>query len=234
MSEQFGENRAVVRVLIVEDDATIRAQLVRAGEAEGMVCVEAACIDDVKPETFYTADLLLLDRGLPDGDELALLRQRRAERPLPTMIVSSPGETRHRIEGLDAGADDYVIKPFELSELRARLRALKRRVQVKPRIQWLGPLEVDRTARVAHVSGHHLKISPKTFDLLLYFCDHYGEVVTRAMLLQHVWNLDFDPQTNVVDVSINRLRQKFSVCGINNAITNVRGQGFVLSLDEPK
>ena len=101
----------------------------------------------------------------------------------------------------------------------------------RPRITRHGRLEIDRSARTAHVANRHLKLSPKSYDLLLYLSDNYASLVTRAMLLEHVWKLSFDPQTNVVDVSISRLRRQFADLGEPGAITNVRGQGFILNLE---
>lgn len=181
-------------------------------------------------------DILVLDRSLQDGDGLDLLRDWPDAHSVRTLILSALSETRHRVEGLDAGADDYLVKPFEVTELCARVRALIRRSlrRPQPRIVRHGRLEIDRSARTAHVGEKHLKLSPKSYDLLLYLSDNYGQLVTQPMLLEHVWKLNFDPQTNVVAVTISRLRRQFADLGEPDAIENVRGQGFVLRLSDPE
>ncbi|MGB3456581.1 MAG: response regulator transcription factor [Litorimonas sp.] len=228
------------RVLLVEDDASVRAQIAAAVRAEGLGCDTAGSLCEARArlESGMSPDIAILDRSLGDGDGLSLIgeiaRAAPEGRPVRTLVLSALGETRHRVEGLDAGADDYLVKPFDVEELRARLRALARRVRrnARPRITRHGRLEIDRSARTAHVAERHLKLSPKSYDLLLYLSDNYGALVTRAMLLEHVWKLSFDPQTNVVDVSISRLRRQFADLGEPGAIENVRGKGFILRLEK--
>lgn len=225
-----------LHALIVEDDADICAQILSALETENLICTSSASLSDARSRLMsgQLPDIVVLDRLLGDGDGLELLRDWPDVHNVRTLVLSALGETRHRVEGLDAGADDYLIKPFDVTELRARVRALIRRVRKRPqpRIVRHGRLEIDRSARTAHVAEKHLKLSPKSYDLLLYLSDNYGQLVTRPMLLEHVWKLSFDPQTNVVDVTISRLRRQFSDLGEPDAIENVRGQGFILRLGQ--
>ena len=220
--------------MIVEDDSLVRQQLTSLLARENIQCITSANLSEVTRTDITRSDILLLDRHLPDGEGLDLLKSVLTYRTLPTLVLSAFGESRHRVEGLDAGADDYMVKPFDEAELLARVRVLLRRVKrlERPRISHYGPLELDRSGRVAHVNNVHIRLNPKGFDLLVYFCDNYQSIVTRAMLLQHVWNLSFDPQTNVVDVSLNRLRTQFQKAGCPNPVVNVRGKGFMLSFEE--
>ena len=220
--------------MIVEDDPQVRKQLTSLLARENIQTIATASLSEVSRTDITRTDILLLDRNLPDGEGLDLLKSILAYRSMPTLVLSALGESRHRVEGLDAGAEDYLVKPFDEAELCARVRVLLRRVQKqeRPRISHFGPLELDRSGRVAHVNNVHIKLNPKGFDLLVYFCDNYQSIVTRSMLLQHVWNLSFDPQTNLVDVSINRLRTQFQKAGCPNPIINVRGKGFKLSFEE--
>ena len=222
--------------LIVEDDAGIRAQILAALQREQLDCTSCDSLATARDSIMsgQMPDILVLDRTLQDGDGLDLLRDWPEAHDVRTLILSALSETRHRVEGLDAGADDYLVKPFDVVELRARVRALIRRVRRRPqpRIVRHGRLEIDRSARTAHVGEKHLKLSPKSYDLLLYLSDNYGQLVTQPMLLEHVWKLSFDPQTNVVAVTISRLRRQFADLGEPDAIENVRGQGFVLRLSE--
>jgi two-component system OmpR family response regulator len=225
-----------LHALIVEDDEDIRAQILGALQSETLQCQSCGSLADARQclMSGRLPDIIVIDRMLEDGDGLELLHSWPDSHRVRTLVLSALSETRHRVEGLDAGADDYLIKPFDVTELRARVRALIRRSRQRPqpRIVRHGRLEIDRSARTAHVADKHLKLSPKSYDLLLYLSDNYAKLVTRPMLLEHVWKLSFDPQTNVVDVTISRLRRQFADLGEPDAIENVRGKGFVLRLSE--
>jgi len=148
----------------------------------------------------------------------------------PVLMLSALGRAEHRIEGLDGGVDDYLAKPFAPEELVARVRALHRRATVQARhpVLIVGDLELHVRARTAHRAGRHLGLSPKEFELLKYLMEHAGEVVTREMLLRNVWKLSFDPQTNVIDVNLVRLRRKLEDGFDTGCLETVRGSGYRL------
>ena len=176
-------------------------------------------------------DVIVLDWMLPGIagiDVLARLRSAGVEKPV--LMLSALGRANHRIEGLDRGADDYLAKPFEPAELIARLRALHRRTTVQARQPVLicGDIELQVLARTAHRGGRHLALSPKEFELLKCLMEHGGEVVTREMLLREVWKLNFDPQTNVIDVNLTRLRRKIEEGFASVCLETVRGRGYRL------
>ena len=176
-------------------------------------------------------DVIVVDWMLPGMSGIELIaRLRAAAVEKPILMLSALGRSEHRIEGLDRGADDYLAKPFEPAELIARLRALYRRMSVQSRQPVLihGDIEVHVRARTAHRSGRHLGLSPKEFELLKYLMENAGEVVTREMLLREVWKLNFDPQTNVIDVNLVRLRRKLEDGFEGNVLETVRGKGYRL------
>ena len=150
------------------------------------------------------------------------------------MVVSALGRSNNRVEGLEKGADDYLAKPFDPQELRARMKALLRRNAVQMTDNDLlvfHDLEIRLKARTVHRSGQHIALSPKEFELICYFADNANEVVTRKMLLEHVWKLSFDPQTNVVDVHVGRLRRKLEINDLPPLIHTVRGEGYLFTSD---
>ena len=176
-------------------------------------------------------DVIVVDWMLPGitgVDVIARLRAAGVEKPI--LMLSALGRSEHRIEGLDRGADDYLAKPFEPAELIARLRAIYRRTTVQSRQPVLihGDIELHVRARTAHRAGKHLGLSPKEFELLKYLMENAGDIVTREMLLRHVWKLNFDPQTNVIDVNLVRLRRKLEDGFPGNVLETVRGQGYRL------
>jgi two-component system, OmpR family, response regulator len=221
------------RILIVEDDAETAAA-VRA-VVEGMGCsvdhrdtleggVAAAIATPYK--------VIVLDRMLPGGDGVeAMARIRAGGSTALILILSALGRAANRVEGLEKGADDYLPKPFEPDELRARVRALLRRgtMQVLDNdLLAFGDLEIRLKARTVHVKRTHVAVSPKEFELLTYFARNAGQIVTRMQLLENVWNLHFDPGTNVVDVHVGRLRRKLEDAG-SNAIQTARGEGYIFA-----
>ena len=178
-----------------------------------------------------TYDVVILDRTLPDLDGIFVIGQlREAGISTPVLMLSALGLSSNRIEGLDAGVDDYIAKPYEPDELLARLKALHRRARAgghSPILLW-GDLECHLKARTAWRQGRHVPLSPREFDLFRYFMENAGNVVTREMLLQNVWKLSFDPQTNVVDVSVARLRRKLEQGFEAPVLETVRGSGYRL------
>lgn len=221
-----------MRILVVEDDSEVSAFLMRALAAEGhaidcvadgeTALIEASCGDH---------DVLILDRMLPALDGIAVVRALRAMgRDVPVLILSALGDVDHRVEGLRAGGDDYLVKPFAFSELLARVEALARRPAGAEQITALevGDLRLDLLAREARRSETRIELQPREYSLLEYLMRHAGQVVTRTMLLEAVWDLKFDPQTNVVDVHISRLRQKIDRGFATPLIHTVRRAGYML------
>ena len=221
------------RILIVEDDAETAAA-VRA-VVEGMGCSADHCDTleaGITAATSTAYKVIVLDRMLPGGDGVeAMARIRAGGSTALILILSALGRAANRVEGLEKGADDYLPKPFEPDELRARLRALLRRgtMQVLDNdLLAFGDLEIRLKARTVHVRRTHVAVSPKEFELITYFARNAGQVVTRMQLLENVWNLHFDPGTNVVDVHVGRLRRKLEEAG-SQAIQTARGEGYVFA-----
>ncbi len=220
------------RILIIEDD--IETATTVAAEVQGLGC-EAVVVHSL-PEGIAAASgdfrVIVLDRMLPGGDGVDAIATMRAKGARGLILVlSALGRASNRVEGLDKGADDYLPKPFEPSELRARLRALLRRgaMQVLDNdLLAFGELEIRMKARTVHVKRAHVSVSPKEFELISYFAQNAGQVVTRMQLLENVWNLHFDPGTNVVDVHVGRLRRKLEEAG-SVAIQTARGEGYVFA-----
>jgi DNA-binding response OmpR family regulator len=221
-----------VNILLIEDDPrtveAIVALLAREGVSVDHAPSGEAGIGRAGAES---VDLILLDRMLPGMsgvDFVTRLRDAGIEKPV--MMLSALGRAEHRIEGLNAGVDDYLAKPFEPDELLARLRALYRRTSVQARQPVLihGDIELHVRARTAHRGGRHLGLSPKEFSLLQYLMENAGEIVTREMLLRNVWKIDFDPQTNVIDVNLVRLRRKLDDGFDTPCLETVWGRGYRL------
>lgn len=226
-----------MRVLIVEDDRETRDYLVRGLTESGHV-VDSA--DNGKDGLFLAIDqefdVLVVDRMMPQADGLSLVEALRdAGKRTPVLILSALGEVDDRVEGLQRGGDDYLVKPFAFSELLARLEALVRREDreaVQTRLQ-IADLEMDLLTHRVLRAGQEIELQPREFRLLEYLMRHNGQVVTRTMLLEKVWDYHFDPQTNVIDVHISRLRGKIDKEFDPPLIHTVRGAGYVLRAIEP-
>ncbi len=221
-----------MHILLIEDD-TQTADAIAAMLAREGVTLDRADDGETGLASAGDAaiDVIILDRMLPGMsgiDVVARLRAAGIEKPV--LMLSALGRAEHRIEGLDSGVDDYLAKPFAPEELIARLRALHRRTTVQARHPVLihGDLELHVRARTAHRAGRHLGLSPKEFELLKYLMENAGEVVTREMLLRNVWKLNFDPQTNVIDVNLVRLRRKLEDGFDTGCLETVRGSGYRL------
>ncbi|HEY7817286.1 MAG TPA: response regulator transcription factor, partial [Vicinamibacteria bacterium] len=176
-------------------------------------------------------DAIVLDRMLPGLDGLSLLKSLRERgRRTPILILSALGEVDDRVEGLTRGGDDYLVKPFAFSELLARLEALHRRRDGDSAKTWLkvADLEMDLLARRVKRAGKPIELQPREFRLLEYLMRHSGQVVTRTMLLEKVWDYHFDPQTNVIDVHVSRLRSKIDKGFDPPLLHTVRGAGYAL------
>ena len=221
-----------MRVLLVEDDPQLSAFLLKALREVGAVADHAP---DGREGLFLAAgggyDVLILDRMLPKLDGLAILRTLRASGDAtPVLVLSALGDVEDRVAGLRAGGDDYLVKPFAFSELHARLEALvRRRAGEAPatRLQ-VADLELDLLSREVRRGGTPIALQPREFTLLEYLMRHASQVVTRTMLLEHVWDYHFDPQTNVIDVHISRLRAKIDKGFDMPLLHTIRGAGYVL------
>jgi two-component system, OmpR family, response regulator len=221
------------RILIVEDDADTAAAIL--AEVRGLGCDADHCDTleaGIAAATAHPYKVIVLDRMLPGGDGVdAMARMRAGGSGALILILSALGRAANRVEGLEKGADDYLPKPFEPEELRARLRALLRRgtMQVLDNdLLAFGELEIRLKARTVHVRRAHVAVSPKEFELITFLARNAGQVVTRMQLLENVWNLHFDPGTNVVDVHVGRLRRKLEDAG-STAIQTARGEGYVFA-----
>lgn len=222
-----------MRILLVEDDREAAGYLVRAFGEAGHTIVHAQDGESGKHlaenEEF---DVFILDRMLPKLDGISLLKAiREAGNQTPALILSALGEVDDRVEGLRSGGDDYLAKPYAFSELLARVEVLGRRVQAGDAETTLkvGELELDRLAHTVTREGQKILLQPREFRLLSYLMQNAGRVVTRTMLLEKVWDYHFDPQTNVVDVHISRLRGKIDKDFDQPMLQTVRGAGYKLS-----
>src|SRR5690349_11899758 len=221
-----------MKLLIVEDDREAAAYVVKAFAEAGHVADHAADgVDGYELATGQTYDVLVVDRMLPKLDGLSLIGRLRAEgAKTPVLILSALGQVDDRVRGLRAGGDDYLTKPYAFSELLARVEVLgRRKAAAAPttRLQ-VGDLEMDLLARKVRRDAKQIDLLPREFRLLEYLMRHAGNVVTRTMLLENVWDYHFDPQTNVIDVHVARLRQKIDRDFPTPMIHTVRGAGYCL------
>ncbi|MGH7059728.1 MAG: winged helix-turn-helix domain-containing protein [Stellaceae bacterium] len=221
-----------MKLLVIEDDRETAAYLAKGLGESGYTVDRAA---DGREGLFLASsgsyDAIVVDRLLPVIDGLSMLGAlRAAEIRTPALILSALGTVDDRVKGLRAGGDDYLVKPFAFSELLARIEALLRRgaaVAATTRLA-VGDLELDLLTRTVKRSGKALDLLPREFRLLEYLMRNAGHVVTRTMLLEHVWDYHFDPQTNVVDVHVSRLRQKIDKSFEHPLLHTVRGAGYCL------
>lgn len=218
-----------MRILVVEDEDSIASFMVKGLTAEGHTVERAAtAAEAIGLGVTYEFDLVLLDLLLPDGNGIDVLKQIRAERPsVPIIVVSALGEVDDKVDLLDAGADDYLVKPFAFAELAARVRAAVRQGAATGRVVAVGDLSLDTKTRVAK-RGDDIEadLPSREFALLEYLMRHPGQVLTRQQLLDSVWGIDFDAGSNVVDVYISYLRRKLDAPGRPSAIETVRGAGY--------
>ena len=221
-----------MHILVIEDDAETGRYL-RKGLGESGHVVELADDgeDGLHLALSHEFDALIVDRMLPGRDGLSIVEAiRRQGRAVPVLILSALGQVDDRVAGLRAGGDDYLTKPFAFSELLARLEALLRRgtAEGAETTLVLADLELDLLSRMVTRGGRRIALQPRAFQLLEYLMRHAGQVVTRTMLLEQVWGYHFDPQTNVIDVHVSRLRQKIDK-GFEVALLHtVRGVGYCL------
>ncbi len=227
-----------MRILIIEDDREAAAYLVKAFREAGHVADHAADgLDGYAMAQGGDYDALVVDRMLPKLDGLSLVRSLREQgSETPVLILSALGQVDDRVKGLRAGGDDYLPKPYAFSELLARIEVLGRRRRAAPAaettVYWVGDLELDRLSHRVTRSGAEITLQPREFRLLEYLMKNAGQVVTRTMLLEHVWDYHFDPQTNVIDVHVSRLRAKIDRGHERALIHTVRGAGYMIRAGE--
>ncbi len=224
-----------MRVLVIEDDPEVARYLTKGLAESGYVADHAATgTDGLVMAMGETYDAVIVDRMLPGLDGLVLIETlRKSGNRTPVMILSALGDVDQRVRGLRAGGDDYLTKPFAFAELLARLEALLRRGTPAGRetVLRVGDLEMDLLAHTVRRGGKPVELQPREFRLLEFLMRHAGHVVTRTMLLEGVWDYHFDPQTNVIDVHISRLRQKVDKGFDKPLIHTIRGAGYSLRAD---
>ncbi len=225
-----------MRVLVVEDDKKIASFIVRGLKEQGHAVDHAAEGEEGLALARATPfDAGIFDLMLPKLDGLTLIQTLRAEKILwPIIILSARASVEDRVKGLQAGADDYLVKPFAFAELLARLQALWRRAAgqaqqvAEPTKLSIADLQMDLLTREVTRSGHKIELQAREFAMLEFLLRHRGRVVTKTMILEHIWDYSFDPQTNVVDVLVHRLRAKIDKDFEQKLIQTQRGVGYVL------
>lgn len=218
-----------MRLLIVEDEAAIRSQLAEFLGGQGFA-VDVA--EDGKEglyfATEYDYDLAIIDIGLPEIDGIALINKLRdAGKRYPVLILTARGNWQDKVTGLEAGADDYLVKPFHNEELRARVNALIRRASghAKPQLEY-GPILIDTSAKQVFLNGASVDLTSYEFNTLEYLAHHAGEAISKTVLTEHLYQQDFERDSNVIEVFIGRLRKKLDPNGDLQLITTIRGQGY--------
>jgi DNA-binding response OmpR family regulator len=221
-----------VRILVIEDEPAIADFVARALIADGHRV--DTCADGAEGEhraITRDVDLVILDRRLPGREGVEVLRGIRAAKPeVPVIVLTALGEVRQKVDALDAGATDYVTKPFAVDELLARVRAhLRRPAQAETTRLEAGGVAIDLLSREVEREGHLVQLSAKEFALLVHFVRHPNQVLSREQLLSGVWGYDFDPQTNVVEVYVGYLRRKLALPGRPLPLHTLRGAGYRFS-----
>src|SRR5215468_11687907 len=223
-----------MRILVVEDEKRIADFLCRGLEGAGYA-VDAAGTGSAAIEQIHATDydLVVLDRMLPDMDGLQVLEKVRSRQPgPPVLILSARGALDDRVKGLETGADDYLVKPFAFVELLARVRALLRRGQPAPERLQVADLSLDCIRRKVSRGGETIDLAPKEFGILEYMMRNKGRPLSRTMIVEHVWDMDYDGLTNIVDVYIRHLRSKIDDRYQQKLIHTVRGIGYMIEAAE--
>jgi heavy metal response regulator len=223
-----------MRILVVEDEKRIADFLSRGLESGGYavdVAGDGASALEMVHATEY--DLIILDLGLPDMDGMAVLKKFRTRKTSPpVLILSARDAVDDRVKGLENGADDYLVKPFAYVELLARVRVLLRRGQPTPERLQVGDLSLDCIRRKVTRAGENIELAPKEFSILEYLMRNRGRPLSRTMIVEHVWDMDYDGLTNIVDVYIRHLRSKIDEKWPDKMIQTVRGIGYMLDSAE--
>ena len=219
-----------MHVLLVEDDKNLRGFLRKAFREEGYAIDECeagdAAVDRALRRTY---DVIVLDLMLPGRDGFSVVEELRRRSVLtPVLMLTARDEVGSRVQGLESGADDYLTKPFDLSELMARVHALIRRAELRHRdtAVVVSDVTIDPLKREVHRAGHPIDLSPREFSLLEFLMRNAGRTVSRSRIAEAVWNYQFDTETNVVDVYINYVRKKLAFPGLSAPISTVRGVGY--------
>ncbi|BCH60226.1 DNA-binding response regulator [Agrobacterium vitis] len=231
-SGNAGTNVARMKILVIEDDLEAAAYMTKAFREAGIMADHAS---DGEAGLFMgcenTYDVMIIDRMLPRRDGLSVISElRKRSINTPVLILSALGQVDDRVTGLRAGGDDYLPKPYAFSELLARVEVLGRRkgTPEQDMIYRVGDLELDRLSHEVRRAGKEILLQPREFRLLEYLMKNAGQVVTRTMLLEHVWDYHFDPQTNVIDVHVSRLRSKIEKDFDRPLLKTVRGAGYMI------
>jgi len=218
-----------MRLLVVEDQSLLRQQLARGLERSGYVVDDAA---DGKAGLYfameYAYDAAIIDLGLPVMDGISLIKEIRSQgRTFPILILTARGDWQDKVAGLDAGADDYVVKPFQLEEILARINALLRRAAgfARPLIEF-GPIALDTVAKRVSLNGEAIDLTAYEYKMLEYLMLHPGQVVSKSELTEHLYAQDYDRDSNVLEVFVRRLRQKLDPDDSLKPIETIRGQGY--------
>lgn len=226
---------STIRLLLIEDDDSIAMEVAEELTSRGYIVtrVENGLLG-LEAAQSGRYDLMIVDRMLPELDGLSVIEiLRRQKIMLPVLVLSALSAVDDRVNGLKAGGDDYLTKPFAMEELAARLEALLRRpTDSRETVLRVGPLEMDLIERKVFRNGRDIDLLPREFRLLEYMMRRPGTVLTRTMLLEDVWNYRFVPQTNLVDVHIGKLRRKIDVAGEPPLIQSIRGAGFSLRVSD--
>lgn len=225
-----------MKILIIEDDLETAAYLTKAFREAGLTVDHASDGDSgyfLATENSY--DVMVVDRMLPKRDGLSIISSLRVQgNETPVLILSALGQVDDRVTGLRAGGDDYLTKPYAFSELLARVEILGRRKGTRDTetVYRVGDLELDRLSHEVRRGGQVINLQPREYSLLEYLMNNAGQVVTRTMLLENVWDYHFDPQTNVIDVHISRLRSKIEKGFEGSLLHTIRGAGYILKASE--
>ncbi len=218
-----------MRILLVEDEASLRDRLQTQLAAHGYSVMSAADGEEgLYCLTEYPTDLAVVDIGLPLLSGIELIRRARAQGcSVPVLILTARGNWQDKVEGLEAGADDYLVKPFHIEELLARLNALIRRSagHASPLIEW-GPIELDTRQQSVSLDGKPLELTAYEYRLLEYLMLHQGEVISKTRLTEHLYDQDFERDSNVLEVFVGRLRRKLDPGGKLQPIETLRGRGY--------
>ncbi|MAT73355.1 MAG: DNA-binding response regulator [Planctomycetaceae bacterium] len=225
-----------MKVLLIEDDLTLGRAVQRGLDEVGMTCHwSRSGADGLAAAETQQCDVVVLDLLLPDVNGLEILSQlRKAGIRTPVLVLSALGSVEERVAGLQSGADDYMVKPFAFAELVARLDALSRRsLEAPAQHHDVGPLSLDLATRRVTRDDKEIDLTPTEFSLLEYLMRHAGQVVTRRMLCEHLWDADWEGVTNVVDVHVSRLRGKIDRGFEEPLLHTVRGRGYLIKSDGP-
>ncbi len=220
-----------MRILVVEDEHKILQFIVNSLQGLGHA-IDATQSGDVARSYFeqYEYDLVILDVMLPDDNGIKICKSFKLQKPsIPILILTTLSQIQDKVRGLDSGADDYMTKPFDVEELSARVRALLRRNSDQKLSLKCDDLELDLVKHLAFRSGQQIKLTNKEYSLLEYFMRNIGRPLSRAQIAQHVWDLHFDPESNVVDVYVKQLRKKIDNEYQKKLIKTIIGMGYVLN-----